>query len=401
MKVKAITEREIALFEKKLVRAEKSANTIQKYVRDVRKLQKFAEGKRLNKALVLDFKKQLAENENYKASSINSFLTAVNRFFILMNWNDLIVKTIKIQRAAFESEQRELTMQEYKKMVYTAIEQGETTTALLLQTIAGTGIRVGELCHISVDCLENGVVDVYNKGKVRRILLPTALQKLLKDYVCKKEITHGSIFQNRKQQPIDRREVWRRMKFIATTANVPVSKAFPHNLRHLFARQFYNQTRDIAKLADVLGHSSIDTTRIYVKSTGREHKKLLDQMNLVHGSDPGVKEAEIKENALVFVEKQDSLIENIPHSEKKNYIPHNNILISGIWQPEMEKLCGAGGSYCLRQAELLHCYEMDLWRQWLLQKDLISVHKGNRAVNGMLCRVWNSGPLLTEIYRIT
>lgn len=173
--------------------------------------------------------------------------------------------------------EKELTMQEYKRMVSVARDEGEEVTALLLLTIAATGIRVSELCHITVECLETGVADDYNKGKVRRILLPSELQK----YVYKQNIIHGPIFKNRKRNPMDRREVWRRMKRIAGAAGISERKASPHNLRHLFARQFYQQTGDIAKLADVLGHSGIETTRVYIKSTGREHKQQLDQMNMV------------------------------------------------------------------------------------------------------------------------
>lgn len=281
MKEKIVTEQNIARFEKELKKSEKTPNTIHKYVRDVRKLQTYADGRGLTRDLMIAYKKELEEQGGYKANSINSFLTAINRFCIVMKWNDLCIKTIKVQRTAFENEEKELTMEEYKRMVSTASRQGEEKTARLLQTIAGTGIRVGELSYINVACLQNGMVDVHNKGKVRRILLPSALQELLKEYVQKHNICEGAVFQNRNHQPVDRREVWRRMKAAAMAAGVPSGKAFPHNLRHLFAREFYQQTGDIVKLADVLGHSSIDTTRIYVKSTGKEHKQQLDQMNMV------------------------------------------------------------------------------------------------------------------------
>lgn len=281
MKQKMITEREISLFRNYLIKTEKSKSTIEKYVRDVRKLQRYANGKRLTRTIMLQYKKYLEDQKIYKVNSINSYLTAVNQFCSVMHWNELCVRTIKVQKMAFESEEKELTMQEYKRMVSVARDEGEEVTALLLQTIAATGIRVSELCHITVECLETGVADVYNKGKVRRILLPSELQKILQKYVYKQNIIHGPIFKNRKQNPMDRREVWRRMKRIAGAAGISERKVFPHNLRHLFARQFYQQTGDIAKLADVLGHSSIETTRIYIKSTGREHKLQLDQMNMV------------------------------------------------------------------------------------------------------------------------
>lgn len=284
-KQKVITEREIIRFRQCLYKAEKSPSTIDKYVRDVRKLQQYANGRILTKTLMLEYKRDLEVSSTYKATSINSYIAAINQFCQAMHWNDLCIKTIKVQRTAFEPEEKELTMQEYKRLVTVAIRQNNLKTAMLLQTLAGTGIRVGELRHINVDCLEYGVADVYNKGKVRRILLPSALQKLLKEYVKKQDIKIGAVFQNKHHQPMDRREVWSRLKAIATSANVSSVKVYPHNLRHLFAREFYRQTGDIVKLADVLGHSNIDTTRIYVKSTGSEHRQQLDQMDMVSGSN--------------------------------------------------------------------------------------------------------------------
>ena len=281
MKQRKITERELDIFRKHLVETEKAASTIQKYVRDICKLRDFAKGKNLSRPLVLRYKKYLKESGKYKASSINSFLIAMNHFCGVMGWNELCVKTIKVQRSVFEAEEMELSMHEYRNMVRAALKMGDETAALILQTIAGTGIRVSELCYIDAECLSDGIADIYNKGKIRRILLPSALQRALKKYAEKRGIRTGAVFLDKKDRPIDRRDVWKWMKKIAVAAGVPESKAFPHNLRHLFARQFYRQTGDIVKLADVLGHSSIETTRIYVKSTGREHKEQLDRMNMM------------------------------------------------------------------------------------------------------------------------
>ena len=281
MRQRKITERELDIFRKHLAETEKAANTIRKYVRDVCKLRDFAKGKNLSRQLVLRYKEHLKESGKYKASSINSFLIAMNHFCGVMGWNELCVKTIKVQRSAFETEEMELSMYEYRKMVRAALEMRDEIVALILQTIASTGIRVSELCYIDAECLSSGIADIYNKGKIRRILLPSALQRALKAYVERHGIHTGTIFLDKKGRPIDRRDIWKWMKKIAIAAGVPESKAFPHNLRHLFARQFYQQTGDIVKLADVLGHSSIETTRIYVKSTGREHKEQLDRMNMM------------------------------------------------------------------------------------------------------------------------
>lgn len=318
---KTITEHEINIFKNNLLKMEKALSTVEKYVRDIRKLQKYIGKKILTKTLLLEYKKYLEQQGNYRVSSINSFITAINCFCNIMNWNELCIKTIKVQRTTFEMEEKEITMYEYKKMVYYAIEHGHEQTALILQTIAGTGIRVSELCYIDVECLEHGIADVYNKGKVRRILLPSALQNVLKKYVKKQNISSGVIFKNRRKQPIDRREVWQMMKNIAAATGIPKSKAFPHNLRHLFAKQFYKQTGDIAKLADILGHSSIETTRIYIKSTGKEHKQQLDQMDMVLIDDNEVKDEKGEEKK--YLERKDDNEKNYNNIYKKRKYVNN------------------------------------------------------------------------------
>lgn len=278
---KIITERELELFRKHLVREEKAPGTIAKYIRDVSKLKAYARGRTLSKTLLLQYKKHLEDSGRYKASSINSYLVAVNHFCRVMGWAELCTRTIRVQRTAFETEEMELTMDEYRRLIRASVKMGDERTALIIQTLGSTGIRVGELQYIVVECLKSGVADVYNKGKVRRILLPSVLQQILKAYAEKCSIHKGPIFCTQQNHPIDRRNIWRRMKKVGDAAGIAESKVFPHNLRHLFAREFYKQTNDIVKLADVLGHSSIETTRIYIKSTGREHKQQLDRMNMV------------------------------------------------------------------------------------------------------------------------
>lgn len=273
-----ITESNIRHFQKKLIENEKSQNTIKKYIRDIRKFQAYIKNEKLTKELVVSYKKSMEQGGHYQINSINSYLVSLNQFFLHMGWNDLCVKTIKVQRTAFEAIERELTISEYHHLVETAIQMKDETTALIFQTIASTGIRIGELGYICVESLFDGVVDIHNKGKVRRILLPSGLVPLLESYAKTENRRKGPVFCNRNGNPMDRKTIWRRMKKVAIYANVPSGKVFPHNLRHLFAKEFYRQSGDIMKLADILGHSNINTTRIYIRTAGNEHKKQLDAM---------------------------------------------------------------------------------------------------------------------------
>lgn len=276
-----ITEKNIAKFKKTLMESEKSQNTIEKYIRDVRKFQTYLKNENLTKEIVVSYRKNMEQCGKYQINSINSYMISLNQFFQCMGWTELCVKTIKVQRTVFEAEEKELTMDEYRRLVEAAIKMEDKTTALILQTIASTGIRIGELSYIRVESLKQGVVDVHNKGKVRRILLPSDLVPLLLEYAAKENRTTGTIFCNRKGNPIDRKTIWRNMKKAAVLAEIPAAKVFPHNLRHLFAKEFYQQTGDIMKLADILGHSNINTTRIYIRTAGSEHKKQLDAMRMV------------------------------------------------------------------------------------------------------------------------
>lgn len=277
-----VTQQQIKKFRKLLSQNEKSKNTIEKYVRDILKFQEFMAGENVTKNKVLAYKSHLEHCGKYKTSSINSFLAALNCFCRCMSWEDLCVKTIKVQKNLFEPEERELTRQEYEMLIQAAMQSGDEQTALIVETIGSTGIRIGELCYISVECLDGGVAKISNKGKVRDIFLPDSLTHVLRAYVAKSGISSGSIFLNTKQQPIHRKTVWRHMKRAAEIAGVPAGKVFPHNLRHLFAKEFYKLSGgDMMKLADILGHSNLATTRLYIKTTGREHKQQLDKMNMV------------------------------------------------------------------------------------------------------------------------
>lgn len=279
-----ITPETIEYFRKMLIRTEKGTQTIEKYVRDIKKLMTYAQGQSISKEMLLQYKERLEKCGQYKISSINSYLAAVNHFCEVMGWTDIRVKMLKVQREAFIPENKEITMHEYQKLIKAAYKKGDERLALIIETLGSTGIRISELKYITVESLKYGMADIHNKGKVRRILYPSELLKILREYIKEKSITHGSIFITAKGNPVNRSNVWRMMKRLCREAGINEEKVFPHNMRHLFARSFYKIKNDIAKLADVLGHSSIDTTRIYIKSTGREHKRQLDKMNMVVGN---------------------------------------------------------------------------------------------------------------------
>ena len=278
-----ITKENVERFRNYLIYTEKSRQTIQKYLRDIRKFQQYAGNGELTKELLVKYKGYLEQNCHYKVSSINSYLAAVNQFCASMGWSDLRVKTIRVQQDAFAPENREMTQEEYARLVRTSTRLGKERLACLIQTLGSTGIRISELRYITVESLREGMTEIYNKGKMRRILYPGELSKLLKRYVKKEKIETGPIFRSRSGKPLDRSNIWRMMKRLSHAAKVNAAKVYPHSMRHLFARCFYKIKKDIAKLADVLGHSSIETTRIYIKSTGREHRRQLDRMRLVIG----------------------------------------------------------------------------------------------------------------------
>jgi site-specific recombinase XerD len=234
---------------------------------------------RLDKTLVLQYKSDLSRD--YTVTSVNSMLAALNAFFRYVERTDLCVKQLRVQRDAYCSEEKELTREEYRRLLRAATETRGDRLSLLLETICGTGIRVSELKYITVEAVKKGEAVVNCKGKNRRIFLVTALRKKLLRYIEKTGRTTGSVFLGRGGKPVDRSTVWRDMKRLCTRAGVSPNKVFPHNLRHLFARTFYGIEKDIAKLADILGHASINTTRIYIVTTGTEHRRKMESMRLV------------------------------------------------------------------------------------------------------------------------
>ena len=280
MKGRILTSEAIECFKKYLREEEKSENTVQKYLRDVRAFAAYLGGAEVTKKSVIAYKNKLL-CENYAVRSVNSMLASLNSLFAFLGWTDCRVKSIKLQRQIYCPEEKELTKAEYMRLVNTAKQKNNERLNLILQTICGTGIRVSELQYITVEAVKNGEAIVSLKGKNRSVFIVKELQKKLLRYAAEQKIQTGSIFITRTGKPISRTNIWREMKGLCEQAGVNPQKVFPHNLRHLFARVFYGIEKDIAKLADILGHSSIETTRIYIVSTGAEHRRKIESMHLI------------------------------------------------------------------------------------------------------------------------
>ena len=280
MERKTVTKKEIRQFSDALAEEERSAGTIEKYVRDVRRFAVWLDGEEVSRERTAAWRDGLLER-GYAPVTINSMVAAVNQFFTFLGWEDCKVKALKIQRKLFRDDRRELTREEYQRLLDAAHGLGRERLALLLETICATGIRVSEVKYITVEAAHAGRAEVSLKGKLRTILLPGKLCRKLKKYARQQKTASGEIFLTRSGKSLSRRQIWAEMKRLCKAAGVAPSKVFPHNLRHLFARTFYRVCRDVVKLADVLGHSSIETTRIYLISTGSEHANILRKMHLV------------------------------------------------------------------------------------------------------------------------
>lgn len=280
MKGRILTSKAVQSFKKYLREEEKSKNTIEKYLRDVRAFTEYLGGAEVTKEAVIAYKSKLLA-ESYAVRSINSMLASLNGLFSFLGWMDCRVKSIKLQRQIYCPEEKELTKAEYMRLVNTAKQKGNERLNLILQAICGTGIRVSELQYITVEAVKCGEAIVSLKGKTRTIFIVRELQKKLLRYAAEQGISSGTIFITRTGRPLSRTNIWREMKGLCEQAGVNPQKVFPHNLRHLFARVFYGIEKDIAKLADILGHSSINTTRIYIISTGNEHRRRMEHMRLI------------------------------------------------------------------------------------------------------------------------
>ena len=272
MENKIMISEQLASFRAYLQDEERSEATVEKYLCGVTQFAAWLNDTEVTKSAVAEWKEHLLTS-GYEPSTVNGKLTALDRFFDFMGWPDCKVKHLKLQRRLFRDDSRELTKAEYERLIATAEEMGKERLSLLMEAICGTGIRVSEVQYLTIEAAQQGKVEIYLKGKVRTILIPGKLCKKLLKYAKKHKIASGEIFLTRGGKSLSRKQIWAEMKALCKKAGVAPSKVFPHNLRHLFARTFYRVCRDVAKLADVLGHSSIETTRIYLISTGAEHAK--------------------------------------------------------------------------------------------------------------------------------
>lgn len=280
MKDHHVPQEHLSAFARRLAEEERSAGTVEKYLRDAGAFLEWLAGAPVNREAVTGWKAHLVRS-GYRPATINSMLAALNAFLRFIGLEDCRVRALRVQRRLFQSEERELSRQEYQRLLDTARTLGRDRLALVMETICAAGIRVSEVRYITAEAVREGRTEIALKGKIRTILLPGKLCRKLEKYARQKKITSGELFLTRSGRPMSRKQIWAEMKGVCRAAGVAPSKVFPHNLRHLFARCFYRVSRDVAKLADVLGHSSIETTRIYLISTGAEHARTLDQLRLI------------------------------------------------------------------------------------------------------------------------
>ena len=280
MKNHIINSSRIQEYARKLQAEERASGTVEKYLRDVGAFAAFAEGQPVDKALVAAWKEQLV-SQGYAPRTVNSMLAAVHGFLAFLGFTGCKVKYLKIQRRVFRETGRELDKGDYEKLVAMAESRGRHRLALLMETICATGIRVSEVQYITVEAARRGEAEIRLKGKIRNIILPKKLCRKLLNYAGKQKTASGEIFLTKSGKGLSRRQIWAEMKSLCRHAGVDAAKVFPHNLRHLFARVFYKSCRDIVRLADVLGHSSIETTRIYLVTTVAEYTRQMERLGLV------------------------------------------------------------------------------------------------------------------------
>ena len=275
-----LTPQQIQAYTRHLQLEERSPATVEKYLRDVRAFALWLNGRTISKELTSEWKTHLVA-QNYAPTTINAMLSALNGLFAFLNWGECRVKFLKIQRRLFRDAARELTSPEYERLLTAARSLGRERLALLAETICATGIRVSEVRYITLEAAAAGKAEIALKGKIRVILLPGKLCRKLQKYARQQKIVSGAIFRTGSGRELGRRQIWAELKGLCRHAGVAPEKVFPHNLRHLFATVFYRACRDIVKLADLLGHSSIETTRIYLLTSGVEHEKQLERLGLV------------------------------------------------------------------------------------------------------------------------
>ena len=277
--MRKITNELIHSFKTYLIEEEKSENTIEKYIRDVTLFMMWLAGREVTKILALEYKKELCEK--YAPSSVNAAISSLNSFFAFIGWHDIRIKTLKIQRQIFSNKDKELTKSEYERLLTAAKSKKNERLYLLMQTICSTGIRVSELRFVTCEAVKKGQAVISCKGKMRTIFLPKELCRMLKEYIKEQGIKDGSVFVSRSGKPLDRSYIWKMLKNLCEAAGVSKDKVFPHNFRHLFARTYYNLQKDIVRLADILGHSSVETTRIYTIETGDICRRQIQKLGLL------------------------------------------------------------------------------------------------------------------------
>ena len=277
--MRCISLEQIELYRVYLISEERASLTVEKYIRDITTFFRHLNGREVTKESVIEYKALLVKN--YAPGSVNSMLSSLMSFFSFLGWNDLKVKSLKIQRRIFDSEEKELTKAEYQRLLRAAKAKQNERLYLLLQTVCSTGIRVSELKHITVEAVMHGKAEISCKGKRRTVFLPDKLCKMLKRYIRERKILSGPVFVTKNGKPLDRSNIWSDMKKLCATADVSEKKVFPHNLRHLFARTYYSLQKDVVRLADILGHSSVNTTRIYTMESGETHRTQLQKLGLL------------------------------------------------------------------------------------------------------------------------
>ena len=277
--MRIITNEQIEAFRVYLLNEEKALATIRKYIRDLREFLSWLPETAIDKSIVLTYKNHLIER--YAPASVNAALSSLNSFFNFMEWFELRVKNLKIQRQIFASTDKELSKAEYERLLQAARRKKNQRTYFLMQTICATGIRVSEVKYITVEAVMCGLAEINCKGKCRQVLLPKKLCQMLRQYAKERKIKSGAVFVTRNGNPLDRSNIWSEMKKLCEEANVSEKKVFPHNLRHLFARTYYSLEKDIVRLADILGHSNVNTTRIYTMESGEVHRRQLQRLGLL------------------------------------------------------------------------------------------------------------------------
>ena len=277
--MRTITNEIIKSFNDYLINEEKAVATVNKYLHDIGEFQIWLGEQELCKMAVLAYKSYLCEH--YAPASVNSTLSSLNSFFNFMQWYDLRAKSLKIQKQIFASTDKELSKSEYDRLLQAAKQKKNERLYLLMQTICSTGIRVSEVRYVTVEAVMRGIAEINCKGKRRQVFLPKQLCQILKQYIKEQKIKSGTVFVTKNGNPLDRSNIWSDMKKLCKAANVSEKKVFPHNLRHLFARTYYSLQKDIVRLADILGHSSVNTTRIYTMETGEVHRSQIQKLGLL------------------------------------------------------------------------------------------------------------------------